>query len=615
MSSTTHPPKGLSWVLAGFLASSLVLAAGCNRTDTEAPTSRQVKPRKRQVKLGPSVVQASRPQAQASNPLAQTNRPPVRADKPQVETAEPNGKTNGPKVGGRKGEADVIFANPTLLSIEMEVPRTGMSALRRTHWGNGQERPIAKATVREGGVVYSNVAVHLKGAAGSFRSVDDKPAMTLSFDKFVPEQSFHGLHKISLNNSVQDPSYLCEKISREIFIAAGVPTPRASHALVTLNGRDLGLYVVLEGANKQFLKRYFNNAKGNLYDGGFCRDISTSLAVNSGENPNDHSGLRALIAAVRAPQPTFARLERVLDVDRFVSMMAIEMMLCHWDGYTLNRNNWRVFHDLDSNKMVFIPHGMDQMFGLGRQFDPGSPLMPQHVSSEVARAVLATREGQHRYRARASQLYTNVFKVDEIVNRVDEIAAGITSALAQSHPQLARSFQQRANGLKQRILRRGEDLRCQFGPPLQIQSLEFDSEGMLRLTGWKPSLVRSGDPVLSQVKNPVGNMLLGISAGDGTSSSSWRTRVALGPGRYQFEGRMRVSGVVIEPGDVRGGAGLRISRGTMPRKLTGTSAWTDYRYAFAVEDETADLELICELRAAKGEAWFDTASLKLVRLP
>ena len=73
---------------------------------------------------------------------------------------------------------------------------------------NGQDRPRVKAIVREGGVIYTNVEVHLKGSAGSFRSVDDNPGLTLNFEKSAPGQTFHGYRKISLNNSVQDKSFL-----------------------------------------------------------------------------------------------------------------------------------------------------------------------------------------------------------------------------------------------------------------------------------------------------------------------------------------------------------------------------------------------------------------------
>src|SRR6266404_2292956 len=173
-----------------------------------------------------------------------------------------------------------IFTNDVVLKIQIEIPEAGMATLRQYEWNREPkpgERIPAHATVTEGTVVYTNVALHLKGAAGSFRPVDDKPGLTLHFDKFVKGQRFHGFQKISLNNSVQDPAYITDKLCREVFEKAGVPVPRAGYATVRLNGRGLGLYVMTEGWNKQFLKRYFNNTKGNLYECGFAKDVNGPL--------------------------------------------------------------------------------------------------------------------------------------------------------------------------------------------------------------------------------------------------------------------------------------------------------------------------------------------------
>src|SRR6185503_12061269 len=151
-----------------------------------------------------------------------------------------------PKTPIKAGTSDYIFTNESVLRIKIDIPKDGMATLRKYQWGwgGGGERQAVRATVREGETVYTNVAVHLKGAAGSFRSIDQNPCLTLKFDKFVDGQRFHGLDKISLNNSVQDSSYLNEKICREMFEAAGVPVPRSDHATVELNGRALGLYVL-----------------------------------------------------------------------------------------------------------------------------------------------------------------------------------------------------------------------------------------------------------------------------------------------------------------------------------------------------------------------------------
>ncbi|MEO8429673.1 MAG: CotH kinase family protein, partial [Verrucomicrobiota bacterium] len=376
---------------------------------------------------------------------------------------------------------DEIFTNLNVLRIQIEIPSAGISLLRRYHWGGAAGRPTARVTVREGDTVYTNVALHLKGAAGSFRPVDWNPAMTLNFEKFAAGQHFHGLKKISLNNSVQDPSFLTEKICRELFEAAGVPVPRVAHAQVGLNGRDLGLYVLVEGFNKQFLKRYFKNTSGNLYDGGFVKEITEDLAVNSGDHPKDRSRLDALAEAASEPNLTrrLARLEKVLDMDRFLSLIAMEVMQCHWDGYAMNKNNYRVYHDLDSNRMVFFPHGLDQMFGVERA-GPNTPLIPR-MEGLVARSVLQTPIGRARYLERVSQLFTNVFRVELITNRVYEIAAKIGPVVAERNPQGAVNFAMEVSHLCRRIAQRAQSIEQQLGYP--TRTIKFGESGIVRPSG------------------------------------------------------------------------------------------------------------------------------------
>ena len=514
--------------------------------------------------------------------------------------------------GGKAAASEDLFSGTNVVRIQIEISRSGLALLRNAGWGNGQERPTAKVTVREGGVIYTNVALHLKGAAGSFRALDDNPCFTLNFEKFAAGQAFHGLHKISLNNSVQDRSYLSEKICRELFEAAGVPVARAGHAKVEVNGRDLGLRVLTEGFNKQFLKRYFANTAGNLYDGGFVQDVTSSLAVNSGDHPEDHSGQRALVAATRESDPTkrMARLEQVLDMDCFLSYVAMDVIQCDWDGYAMNRNNWRIFHDLEAGKMVFFPHGLDQMFGVERT-SPECPILPP-MQGLVARQVIGTPEGRRRYLERMSQLYTNVFHVEALLKRVDDLAAVIRPVIAESNLQAARSHDQQVQRLKQRIARRDASLRQQLGTV--SAPLRFSTGGTVQLSGWKSRIQGGtpGTPTFSELQGPDGRALLYVSAPDGDASGSWRTRALVEHGSYRFEGKLRTKDLKPRSGDAGGGAGLRVSRGTATPELSGTVEWRTFSYPFQVQEDAVEVEFICELRAAKGEAWFDRGSLRVI---
>ena len=244
-------------------------------------------------------------------------------------------------------------------------------------------------TVTDDGKTYSQRSIHLKGAAGSFRPVDQNPGLTLNFDKEATGQKFHGLQKLSLNNSIQDASLCSDKFSREIYRRVGVPVPRTGHARVFLNGRDLGLYVLAEGWNKQFLRQSFKNVDGNLYDCGFAKEIDPNMHVNSGENPTNHSDLIALAAATEevSRSKKLDALKPLLDIDRFLRLAVLDALLWNWDGYTIGHNNYRVFHDAERDKMVFMPHGLDQMF-----WRPNAPIMPGGkgtVGSRAARAKAA----------------------------------------------------------------------------------------------------------------------------------------------------------------------------------------------------------------------------------
>src|SRR6266496_369898 len=193
---------------------------------------------------------------------------------------------------GASLEGERLFANTASiprLNVVLEV--TASNALR-LHF-----RSYVRAGVSEGSTVYRDVGVHVKGNYGTIQPLDRKPSLTLNFDKYTKQQKFHGMDKLHLNNSVSDPSFITELLCRELFRAAGLPSARVSHACVSINGRDLGLYVLVEGHDKTFLRRFFANPKGNLYDSEFLHDITDPLRRSSGTGPDDHADLKALAQA------------------------------------------------------------------------------------------------------------------------------------------------------------------------------------------------------------------------------------------------------------------------------------------------------------------------------
>jgi spore coat protein H len=497
-------------------------------------------------------------------------------------------------------ESDAFFNSLAVPLIKIEIKGTNLSNLRHDN------RRYVRAKVTEGKTVYEDVGIHLKGAAGSFRGLEDRPALTLNFDKFEEDQKFHGIDKLHLNNSVQDPSYMTELICSELFRAAGVPTARATHARVELNGRPLGFYVLKEGFDKTFLRRYFTNFHGNLYDGGFIREITDPLQKNSGDEPN-YVELKRLAVAAQEPdaQKRWTALQELLDMDCMLSFMALEVMMWHWDGYTIHRNNYRVYHEPSANKVYFFPHGMDQMFWVA-----DGPIIQNSWEGLVGHAIITTPEGRARYRQKVATLLTNIFTAEKITGRINELQKKIRPVLAAMSENDARNHDGAVQNLRNQVVARVAGIQRILDQP-EPKPLQFDSTGVATLANWRMHNIQE-TAMLDKVGDN-GAQALHIRAKQ-PGNPSWRTRFVLDPGQYRFEAKIKTAGVSALRDQKGEGAGLRISGAPRPNRLSGDSDWKLVSYNFPVPG-SQEVELVCELTAVKGEAWFDLSSLKLIRKP
>ena len=492
-----------------------------------------------------------------------------------------------------------LFASDKVLPVRIEIAPADLESLRK------EPREYVSATVWADKIVCSNVAVHLKGRTGSFRGLDDKPALTLDFDKLSPTQRFHGLSKVHLNNSVEDPSYVNEFLGAELFRSAGIPAARVTHALVELNGRKLGLYVLKEGFAREFLAMHFKRTDGNLYENDPTDEDHVRMRRNSGAGPEDQSDLKALASAAQEPDHArrWQRLGEVLDLDRFLTFMAVELMACHRDGYCLAANNYRLYLDPEAGRFNFLPHGMDQLFGRAEL-----PLRAS-MGGPVARAVMEMPQGRRLYLERAALLLTNLFRVETLTNRVAQLTARLQPALDGG---AAREQAEAAKQVIERIVRRIAQLVRLLGEP-ELKPLAFEND-IARIGAWRAVDAPEGGN-MEQAKAPDNHLSLHIKAGAATSAS-WRAKVLLAAGRYRFEGAVLTSAVKPLPYGKNKGAGLRMSvvKQAAAHQLTGDTAWKPLTVECELAAPETEVELICELRASAGDVWFDAESLRLVRL-
>ncbi|HWN97132.1 MAG TPA: CotH kinase family protein [Methylomirabilota bacterium] len=333
----------------------------------------------------------------------------------------------------KKDAADALFRDPSVHTLQIEISTANLSKLTQAN------RDYVRATVRDGDVVLRDAGVRLKGH-GTFQPVDKKPAFAIKFNEFVTGQEYRGLSKLVLNNSVSDASYIREWLAAELYREAGIPAARVTHVRVQLNGRDLGFYVLAEAMNKGFLKREFGNGGGNLYEGE-TKDVDQKLDQENGDDTSQND-LKRLVAAAKAPAAQrLAKLQTVLDLEQFTAFLAMEMLTAGIDGYAFNRNNYRVYHHPTTEKLIFLPHGLDATFG-SASFKPPT-------GSLIVKALWELPDFQQQYRARLGELAEKVWRVDRLTNRVNSALARLTGAA--STPAVASALEKEAKTLRYQI--------------------------------------------------------------------------------------------------------------------------------------------------------------------
>jgi hypothetical protein len=491
----------------------------------------------------------------------------------------------------KKPPGEKFFTEPTPRTFEFTFTDAALNQLRNS------TRTYVPATVREGDRVWTNVGVRLKGM-GSFRTIDEKPSLAVKFDEFATNQQYRGLSKLMFNNSVQDQTYLAEWLATQLFRDAGVPAARGTHARVIVNGRELGLYVVFEAMNKQFLKQHFTSASGNLYE-TYVQDINGRVEQDSGDDTSQ-TDLRTLIAAcnISSPAERWRELNARLDVDQFASFVAMEMLTCHRDGYAIHTNNFRLYHHPTTDRFHFIAHGLDWAF-----YRENVSIQPP-AKSLVGSAVFSTPEGQRLYRERVGTLFTNVFKVSVITNRINEAMTKIRLA-GLSSGTLAK-LETNAVWMRVQIEKRAARISEQLRG-IEPEPLRFSADATARPADWR-SYPDRGEPIMDRVAQG-GRQTLHIAAQGERTRASWRSQVYLARGRYRFEGLIQTRG--LSGGQAR----LRISGDTRSVGVNGTSpAWRPVVHEFEITEPGIDVEFVCEFYALQGEAWFDLESLLVRRL-
>lgn len=289
------------------------------------------------------------------------------------------------------------------------------------------------------GVRFDSVGVRYKGAS-SYNPSRRKNPFNIRLDERIPGQNIEGHGTLRLANVYKDPSFVREVLSYEIA-RRYMPAGRASFANIYVNDTLIGLYTNNEDPDKLFLRRFFycdENArfKGRMTDS--ARMIGWKyLGPDSG--PYRHyfelesdSGWRELIAFLDTLNNANSAVDRVLNIDRHLWMLAFDVLMVNLDApinmpqnYYLYRDaagrfnpivwdlneNFGAFRDLAGTGQLSVAQ-MQQLDPFLRANDPDYPIVSRVLNdSRRRRAYVAHMKtmigdlfSNNRYRDRAYEI-------------------------------------------------------------------------------------------------------------------------------------------------------------------------------------------------------------------
>lgn len=224
------------------------------------------------------------------------------------------------------------------------------------------------------GTILPWCGVKFKGNS-SYNNPSIKKSFKVDLDWLLPTQKYDGLQKFNLNNGFKDPSFLREKLMLDFCLRTGIPAPRCTYARLYINGTYWGLYMFVEEVNKDFLKDWFNDKKGNLFKGDPSGDLKwygsspssyyTKYELKTNETANNWTDLVRLIDKINNTSGTqfYDSLTRYLEVNNAIKAWAATNIFVNLDSYLGSGHNYYIYHDSLTDKFNWIMWDVNEAFG------------------------------------------------------------------------------------------------------------------------------------------------------------------------------------------------------------------------------------------------------------
>jgi len=248
--------------------------------------------------------------------------------------------------------------------------------------------------------------------------------------EFLDGDSHNGHRFYVLSAQYGDPTGFNPFIGFYAFAQAGLQVPQVGATALYLNREYRGLYFLIEPIDEDFFRKrgqrlgsFYEATRANAhfsFAGGY--DVRLGFE-NQGETRNYFGDLEKILEVLdgSSPDELPSRLEPLLDVESYLSYLAVSVLFHNYDGYF---NNFRMHRERPTDRFTFIPWDVDHLL----ESHPTRSTI--WGANELSQKLLAVSAYRQRYRQILIDLMDQKLTPENLDELLDETAAKINQAFA-----------------------------------------------------------------------------------------------------------------------------------------------------------------------------------------
>jgi len=305
---------------------------------------------------------------------------------PIVEIIDPSGDENY-----LTKKSDYIFDQTKLHTFELNIPQANYD---RINSDPAKEEYVEGSLTFEGETL-SPIGIRYKGSIGAYvncltgnnwnnpsgSKICTKLSMKIKVNWNGADQKFYGLKKLQFHAMNLDPTQMRDRLAYHLFAEMGIPSPRAVHAQLKINGEFVGLFILVEQIDNRFAKYHFDDGDGNIYkevwpikdNGQVQSNLAFERALKTNEDdPQSFDLIRGFGNEISQSTEENRKsiVEKWMNVEEIISYAVVDRTIRADDGpfhwYCglggCSNHNYYWYEDPRTEKFHLIPWDFDNAF-------------------------------------------------------------------------------------------------------------------------------------------------------------------------------------------------------------------------------------------------------------